>query len=141
MKYEMTDIFLQCSKPYCQTGKLSGKFLHGFHPSESVFAPLDYPSSSTLQNSEIYFVLYWPTQPRYRLGIFFLSFGFLGVVLWFRHFAWAWWWSRLNPNCYGCRNKIKSKKLGRNRGIPKTQLGFSLDQKKSSVNSNASQER
>jgi hypothetical protein len=32
-------------------------------------------------------------------------------------------WSRLKPNCNGCRQKT-NKKLGNNRGIPKTQLGF-----------------
>jgi hypothetical protein len=42
-------------------------------------------------------------------------------------------WSRLKPNCYGWRqqqknNKTTKQQLGRNRGIPKTQLGFSLDQ-------------
>jgi hypothetical protein len=35
----------------------------------------------------------------------------------------------LKPNCYGWRQKNKkTRQLGRNRGIPKTQLGFSLDQ-------------
>jgi hypothetical protein len=37
-------------------------------------------------------------------------------------------WSRLKPNWYGRRQKQQKTKLGRNRGILKTQLGFSLDQ-------------
>jgi hypothetical protein len=38
-------------------------------------------------------------------------------------------WSRLKPNCYGSRNKKQNKnKTCKNKGIPKTQLGFSLDQ-------------